>query len=163
MAGNKAWNAICREFYHRTEAGNKNHISLLFFTQISVFIKVKEACSSHNTSFAPRSNVIYPVEMAQLEIERSRLCGAVDHLPEEIPKPKFMNIIAEIIGSYCPQLGPVPSKESNFFSNHSALTKFKTIYNFSFRQRWDHCREIGDFSGNNQAWKCCFAIRRDYG
>lgn len=30
--------------------------------------------------------------------------------PEEIPKPKFMSLIAELIGAYCPALGPIPGK-----------------------------------------------------
>lgn len=30
--------------------------------------------------------------------------------PEEIPKPKFMSLIAEMIGAYCPALGPIPGK-----------------------------------------------------
>lgn len=28
--------------------------------------------------------------------------------PDEIPKPKFMNLIAEVIGADCAALGPVP-------------------------------------------------------
>lgn len=42
--------------------------------------------------------------------------------PEEIPKPKFMNLMAEVIGADCPALGPVPG---NFISYHIQSIRFE--------------------------------------
>ncbi|XP_055306381.1 uncharacterized protein LOC129570702 [Sitodiplosis mosellana] len=82
---NRAWDAICREFNIRTGWVERSVASLK---------------SKWNND---KSNIRDYVQYLETSQSRS------GRPPEEIPKPKFMNVIAEIIGSYCPALGPIPN------------------------------------------------------
>lgn len=92
-----------------------------------------------NNNFNPQNRTVAGLKM-KWKNDKSNIRDYVQYLktsqsrsgraPEEIPKPKFMNLMAEVIGADCPALGPVPG---NFISYHIQSIKFEMFIFGSFQ------------------------------